>query len=97
MAEFFLRPKALEDLERIWFYTFENWGEEQADHYIYNIESVFRVIAEKPGMGRSCDDIRKGYRKHFVGKHVIFYRMGKKGIEIVRLLHHRMDPGLHLE
>ena len=31
MANFVLRPKAVEDLEGIWNYTVETWGEEQAE------------------------------------------------------------------
>jgi len=92
MADFYLRPKARRDLEDIWSYTYETWGEDQADSYIHDLDSGFRALAVNPKKGRPCDAIREGYRKHFVGKHFIFYRMAKKGIEIVRILHQRMDP-----
>jgi toxin ParE1/3/4 len=97
MADFFLRPKARQDLEDIWLYTYETWGEEQAGSYIYDLDNGFRAIADNPEKGRSCDDIREGYRKYFVRKHIIFYRLGKKGIEIVRILHQRMDTEWHLK
>ena len=95
MAEFFLRPKARQDLEDIWNYTYDNWGEAQADSYIYDTGVAFQTLADKPERGRSCDDIREGYRMHYIGKHIIFYRATKKGIEIVRILHQRMDPNQH--
>ena len=95
MADFYLRPKARKDLEDIWSYTYETWGKDQADSYIHDLDSGFRALAVNPKKGRPCDDIREGYRKHFVGKHIIFYRMAKKGIEIVRILHQRMDPERH--
>ncbi len=95
MADFFLRPKARADLEDIWHFTFEHWGEEQADHYIHDLDNAFQALAAMPEKGRPCDDIREGYRRHTVGKHLIFYRQTVKGIEIVRILHQRMDPDLH--
>lgn len=95
MANFFLRPKAFEDLEAIWVYSYENWGEYQADNYIYDLETSLQALAMRPEKGRPCEEIRAGYQKYSVGKHIIFYRATKKGIEIVRILHQRMDPDLH--
>ncbi len=97
MADYFLRPKARQDLEDVWLYTYETWGEEQADSYIYDLDSGFHVLANNPEKGRLCDEIRKGYRKHSIGKHIIFYLLGRKGIEIVRILHQRMDTEWHFK
>lgn len=96
MADFFLRPKARKDLEGVWSDAYDNWGEEQADNYIYDLDTAFQALAAKPEKGRPCDDIREGYRRYSVGRHIIFYRATKKGIEIVRILHQRMDPNRHL-
>jgi len=95
MAEFSLRPKARKDLEGIWSYSYETWGKDQADSYIHDMDSAFHALAVNLIKGHPCDDIREGYRKHFVGKHIIFYRLSKKGVEIVRILHQRMDPERH--
>jgi toxin ParE1/3/4 len=35
--------------------------------------------------------VRTGYRGSRVGAHVIFYREVTEGIEVVRILHQRMD------
>lgn len=59
MAEFSLRPKAIADLEEIWDYTVETWGEEQAERYLRLIDQSFRKVADNPGLGRPCDAIRK--------------------------------------
>ncbi len=91
-----LRPKALQDLETIWNYTLDTWSEEQADSYILDLNSGFESLAIHPEKGRACDDIREGYRKYDIGKHIVFYRPTLKGIEIVRILHQRMDPDRHL-
>lgn len=96
MAEFTLRPKAIQDLADIWFYTENIWGEAQADKYIHGLNSGFSSLAENPEKGMACDDTREGYRKHTIGKHMVFYKQSSKGIEIGRILHQRMDPDQHL-
>jgi toxin ParE1/3/4 len=96
MAGFSLRPKAISDLESIWEYTVETGGEEQAERYVRLINECFRQITDNQGLGRSCDAIREGYRKRGVGRHVIFYRTTDECIEVVRILHDRMDIDRHL-
>ena len=95
MAEYLLRPKARKDLEGIWVYTYETWGEDQANSYIYDLDNGFQALAAKPEKGLPCDDIREGYYRYLVGKHIIYYKVIKKGIEVVRILHQRMDPDYH--
>ncbi|MDH5764242.1 MAG: type II toxin-antitoxin system RelE/ParE family toxin [Nitrospinota bacterium] len=92
-----LRPKALQDLEDIWHFTLENWGEDQADQYILDMNDGFESLADHPRKGPSCDDIREGYRKYNIGRHIVFYRTISQGIEIVRILHQSMDPDRHLK
>jgi toxin ParE1/3/4 len=48
-----------------------------------------------PSLGRACDDIRQGCRRYAEGSHTIFYREVGGDIEIVRILHGRMDPDRH--
>ena len=38
----------------------------------------------------NCENIRTGYRKHPVIRHVIYYRETDYGIEVIRVLHDRM-------
>jgi len=96
MAEFTLRPKAIADLEDIWDYAVETWGEEQAERYLRLIDQGFCKVANNPGLGRPCDVIRKGYRKYNVGRHMIFYHTVDAGVVVVRILHDRMDVDRHL-
>ncbi|MBT7215104.1 MAG: type II toxin-antitoxin system RelE/ParE family toxin [Verrucomicrobia bacterium] len=96
MAEFSLRPKAIADLEAIWRYTVDTWGDAQAERYVRLINESFRQIADNPSLGRSCDVIREGYRKRSVGRHVIFYRTIDGDVVVVRILHDRMDVDRHL-
>ena len=45
MKEIELTPKAEEDLEAIWDYSFRQFGVVQADAYIGRIAAVFDVLA----------------------------------------------------
>ena len=53
MADFSLRPKAISDLEGIWRYTVETWDEEQAEHYLRQINVGFVNLTTSPTMGQS--------------------------------------------
>jgi toxin ParE1/3/4 len=66
---------ALEDLEKIWLYTFENWSFEQADHYYNLIMNKIEFLAKKPKSGKDFNDIRKGYFRSQVKSHFIFYKI----------------------
>jgi len=53
--------------------------------------------AGNPRIGRACDEIRPGYRKLAAGSHMLFYRVSVEGvIDVVRVLHQRMDVDRHL-
>ena len=85
--------KATLDIESIWLYTLVNWSELQANHYINLIFSEINTIAQNPEFGRNYGSIRKRYRCYKVKSHLIFYKvnLNNKPIEIIRILHERMD------
>lgn len=91
-----LYPKAQEDLEGIWLYTYQKWGPVQAKNYTGILRDQWGKLAKNPSLGRKCNYIRKGYRRLEVGKHIIFYKPDKKFIVIVRILHESMDVQEHL-
>ncbi|MBL8703758.1 MAG: type II toxin-antitoxin system RelE/ParE family toxin [Rhodospirillales bacterium] len=84
-------PLAEADLEEIWRFSVDQWGEKQADAYISTIVAAAGSIAEHPQRGVACDHIRAGYRKASAGAHVLLYRVVAAQIEIIRVLHRRMD------
>ena len=97
MPMFSLTKQALEDLRDIGRYTQARWGREQRRAYLSLLDGYFRALAENPSQGQRCDEIRLGYRKFLAGRHVIYYRVQTSdAIEIVRVLHERMDVETHL-
>ena len=92
MAEYHLSNKAVEDLNGIWDYTFDNWSEEQADKYYNMLLGFCQDIADNPELGKNYDGIRTDLLGLKANRHIIFYRKIETGpIEIIRILHGRMD------
>ena len=96
MPEFALRPRARRDLVGIWDYTVQPWGRVQAKTYLRALNRAFKTLAKNPELGRRYDDVYEGLRVYPSGKHLIFYFATEKGIDIVRVLHERMDIPAHL-
>jgi len=96
MSGYVLSPRAKADLDDIWDYTERNWGAEQAKAYIRLIGAAIRTVAASPARGKACDHIQEGYRKYPAGSHVVFFRLADGGINVVRILHRRMDFDRHL-
>lgn len=92
MAQYKLTNKAVEDLSKIWDYTFEVWSEQQADKYYDGLISNCHEIAEDPDFGKNYEGISKQLLGVKVNRHIIFYRTPNENyVEITRILHERMD------
>lgn len=92
MAKFNLTHKALEDLSKIWDYTYEVWSENQADKYYYELLEDCKLLAQNQNLGKHYKEISNQIYGYLSGKHLIFYRkINRQEIEIVRFLHSRMD------
>lgn len=96
MSQHRLTPAAQRDLSSIWDFTEERWDVSQAERYIRKIQAAVERIAEDPDIGRTREGIREGYRSYAIGSHIIFYMPSADHIEIVRILHQRMDVDQHL-
>ena len=90
-------PAAKIDVEQIWDYTCDRWDAAQAERYIRSIQRGVERVASNPLIGRACDEVRVGYRRHAVGSHTLYYRVADDLVVVVRVLHERMDVDLHLD
>jgi toxin ParE1/3/4 len=97
MPPFKLSAKAKSDLKSIARYTQQNWGREQRNIYLKQMDDTFYTLADSPSLGIASDYIKLGYRKFPQGGHIIYYREGTEvKIEIIRILHKSMDAELNL-
>jgi len=87
-----ISKQAIEDLDKIWLYTFNKWSKEQADRYFDLIIAEIEFIADNYLIGKSAEETRQNYRVTKIKSHLIYYRKVENEIvEIVRILHQRMD------
>jgi toxin ParE1/3/4 len=92
MAEYKLTNKAVEDLAKIWEYSFEAWSENQADKYHEMLISNCQEIADNSNLGKTYDRINESLLGMKANRHIIFYRtVNENYVEITRVLHERMD------
>lgn len=96
MARYRLTRAARQDLAEIGRYTERRWGGAQRRAYLAQLDARMDLLVDHPQMGMARDDVRPGYRCLREGRHLIFYRGAAGTVEIVRVLHQRMDVRRHL-
>lgn len=96
MKSYRLTPAAQSDLAEVWDFTKERWDVRQAESYVVEIRTAIERAAEDPRRGRACHEIRSGYRRYSIGSHLVFFIETTDGVDVIRILHQRMDPTRHL-
>jgi len=93
MAKYYLTKKAVSDLTDIWEYTCDTWSEKQADIYYNHIIRTIKLISDgQTHSDKEYLEIEQGLFCHHCKKHLIFYhRVENNEIEVIRILHERMD------
>ncbi len=90
--KYLISKQAVDDLNDIWVYTFHKWSKEQADRYYDLIIAEIEFTTDNYQVGKSAKQTRKNYRVTKTKSHLIYYRKVENEIvEIVRILHQRMD------
>ena len=75
MAKYFLTNKAVEDLSKIYEYTYEFWSENQADKYYEELINFCQLLAENQMIGRIYTEIYPDLYGFLANQHIIFYRI----------------------
>ena len=92
MARYKLTNKAVDDLTKIWNYTFDKWSENQAEKYYLMLLENCNEIAFNPELGKEYSVIAENLFGLKAGRHIIFYRnIEGNEVEITRILHEQMD------
>ena len=86
MATYRLATQAKSDLQRIYFYGLERYGEAQADRYFHAFFEQFAAIAEAPYRFPAVDDIRPGYRRCVCGADSVYFRLRDDSVEIMAIV-----------
>ncbi len=79
------------DIDAIFDYTEREHSFNQAIKYLLSLEVVFESLVINPRIGRERNEIKLGLYSITEQEHVIFYRVLKHHIRIVRVLHGSKD------
>lgn len=88
--------RAEADLRAIWSWTYERFGEMQADRYLDELADGIRTCGEAPESGKDRSELRPDHRSRLVGRHVVFYVATDTQVLVQRVLHSSMDFGSRL-
>ncbi len=97
MSPIHLRPLAKQDLNNIWLYSFQNWGEAQADQYFDQLSKAIELLGSAPMMSHIRQEFTPPVRIHHHASHLIIYVTTEDSVEIIRVLHESMDIEALLE
>jgi toxin ParE1/3/4 len=78
-----LSAEAQNDIDQIYLYSFENFGEQQADQYFLELHTQLDVISEAP---LRYPEIMPPYRRCVFQSHDIYFRLEDGLLLIVRIL-----------
>ena len=97
MPDLALAPLARKDVKEIGRFTQKTWGVPQRDSYLGGLAAIFERLRTGEIAGKARSDIRDGLRCYPYIRHMIFFRRGVQGdVEILRIVHERMDFEHHL-
>ncbi len=91
MLRLTVTPKAESDLTGIWIYTCEEWGVDQADSDLDQLEAGMNQLINHPALGANYAHVLPGYRRLQVEHHAVFYQVLEPELLVVRVLHEDMD------
>ncbi len=92
MSKYIISEKAIDDINNIWIYTAETWSTEQADRYYNLILDEIEFITKNYNQAKDFSKIRICYRYSKIKSHLIFFKeINDQEIEVVRVLHEKMD------
>jgi toxin ParE1/3/4 len=77
-------------VRQIWAYIAED-NQPAAKRVIEDFNRKFEFLGRNPEAGRRRDDLHPGLRSFPFGDYLIFYRVAKPGVHIVRVIHGARD------
>lgn len=84
-------------LRKVKNYTVENFSELQWRNYKDTLLSGFQILADNPGLGRSCDEIYPNGFYFPIGKHTAYFTKEDNFILVVAVLGQSQLPQNHLK
>ncbi|MGO4438038.1 type II toxin-antitoxin system RelE/ParE family toxin [Rhizobium sp. RAF56] len=96
MKTLIFSPRAADDIDRIFDYTAEKWGSQQAEDYTLGIRDICRTLLDGERRGRKIAGLGSAYLALSFQSHFIIYKATERNLTIVRILHRQMNIATHL-
>lgn len=87
MRHFYLTRRAFLDIQNIYDFTSEHWGDAQAESYVSTLYEDFQKIAYNIDLGKPRLERSDPFLMYPSGKHYIVYEPYKDGVIIITILH----------
>ena len=91
MNHYILSKKTQEDIDAIYEFGVYKFGQDQGLNYLIELRAHFEVILKNPEIGKQRDEIKNGLYSLPYASNIIFYRILKNHLRIVRVLHGSRD------
>jgi len=95
MANYLLSESAQQDIISIQHYTMDRWGKAQTSKYLNLLEQRLKWLANDHALKKKRNEVQEGYISFPEGRHIIFYRIAKSGIEVMGIIHQSEDIEFH--
>ncbi len=86
MPRIIVSPLAQADIDEIWDHIARD-SVVNANRFVDRIEQRFGLLAANPRLGVARDDLRPSLRQFGHARYLIYYRLIRGGIEVVRVVH----------
>lgn len=91
MPKFVLSKKADDDIEELYGDGYRKFGKRQAIKYLEELNLMLIFLSKNPEVEKNRDEIKIKLISFPYESHIIFYRMYKTHIRIVRVLYGAKD------
>ncbi len=87
-----LTGPAKRDIDAIWLHIARVSQDIQAaEQFVARLENTLRQISDAPGIGVRCADVDPEGFRAVDGNYLIYYRVWKKRVAVVRVIHGSRD------
>lgn len=97
MVNYELSKRAEIDMAEIYEYGIFQFGLNQADNYLDEMEAQFEMLYDRPELRRKAFDLRKNLYRFKYESHVIFFHLIENQAFVLRVLGGQMDFKRHFK
>jgi toxin ParE1/3/4 len=90
-----ISKQAHRDIDSLYVYGLENFGEKTADEYVVGLLDLFDLLKINPRMAVEIPSLKRKTRMLRYRRHLAFYRIDLSRLIIVRIFHQRQNWSAH--